>query len=213
MRPRIFVLVAMLAAMAFVFTAMASGQEAPTTDPTTSSAPPDKHPASCDNKKAVFHVQRGRAIVRHGYAESRFTDPTPMKGKEKRALRSHKFCVQHPKLRKRITKYRSRMSAKYERKLAKHLSNVAPWETPEGKALVAQYAGTLAGIRACESGGDYGAVDPSGTYYGAYQFDFGTWASVGGSGSPAAASAAEQDYRAALLYSRAGSSPWPVCGQ
>ena len=23
---------------------------------------------------------------------------------------------------------------------------------------------------------------------------------------------AEQDYRAALLYSQAGSSPWPVCG-
>jgi hypothetical protein len=40
----------------------------------------------------------------------------------------------------------------------------------------------------------------------------GTWASVGGSGSPAAASAEEQSYRASLLYSRAGSSPWPVCG-
>ena len=40
----------------------------------------------------------------------------------------------------------------------------------------------------------------------------GTWASVGGSGNPAEASEEEQDYRAALLYSRAGSSPWPVCG-
>ena len=46
-------------------------------------------------------------------------------------------------------------------------------------------------------------------YYGKYQFDEGTWASVGGSGNPAEASEAEQDYRAALLYSRAGSSPWP----
>jgi hypothetical protein len=71
---------------------------------------------------------------------------------------------------------------------------------------------TLDSIAACESGGDPTAVDSSGTYYGKYQFDTGTWASVGGSGSPAGASEAEQDYRASLLYSRAGSSPWPVCG-
>ena len=71
---------------------------------------------------------------------------------------------------------------------------------------------TLDAIAACESGGDPTAVDSSGTYFGKYQFDTGTWASVGGSGSPADASEAEQDYRASLLYSRAGSSPWPVCG-
>ena len=71
---------------------------------------------------------------------------------------------------------------------------------------------TLDAIGACESGGDPTAVDASGTYYGKYQFDLGTWASVGGSGSPADATESEQDYRASLLYSRAGSSPWPVCG-
>ena len=71
---------------------------------------------------------------------------------------------------------------------------------------------TLDAIAACESGGDPTAVDPSGTYRGKYQFDLGTWASVGGSGDPAAAPEAEQDYRAALLMSQAGSSPWPVCG-
>lgn len=71
---------------------------------------------------------------------------------------------------------------------------------------------TLDAIGACESGGDPAAVSAGGTYRGKYQFDYGTWESVGGSGDPAAASEAEQDYRAALLYSRAGSSPWPVCG-
>ena len=70
---------------------------------------------------------------------------------------------------------------------------------------------TLDAIAACESGGDPTAVNAAG-YYGKYQFDTGTWASVGGSGNPAEASEAEQDYRASLLYSRAGSSPWPVCG-
>jgi TolA-binding protein len=71
---------------------------------------------------------------------------------------------------------------------------------------------TLETIAACESGGDPTAVSADGSYRGKYQFDYGTWASVGGSGDPAAAPEAEQDYRAALLYAQSGSSPWPVCG-
>lgn len=71
---------------------------------------------------------------------------------------------------------------------------------------------TLNAIAACESGGDPTAVSSDGTYRGKYQFDYGTWESVGGSGDPAAAPEAEQDYRAALLYAQSGSSPWPVCG-
>jgi hypothetical protein len=70
----------------------------------------------------------------------------------------------------------------------------------------------LSAIASCESGGDPTAVSADGAYRGKYQFDYGTWASVGGSGDPAAAPEAEQDYRAALLYSQAGSSPWPNCG-
>jgi hypothetical protein len=71
---------------------------------------------------------------------------------------------------------------------------------------------TLEAIAACESGGDPTVVSADGSYRGKYQFSFETWASVGGSGDPAAASEQEQDYRAALLYAAAGSSPWPVCG-
>jgi hypothetical protein len=70
----------------------------------------------------------------------------------------------------------------------------------------------LEAIAACESGGDPSAIGGGGLYRGKYQFDYGTWASVGGSGDPAAASEAEQDMRAAMLYDRAGSTPWPVCG-
>ena len=71
---------------------------------------------------------------------------------------------------------------------------------------------TLDAIGACESGGDPAVVSSDGTYRGKYQFDYGTWESVGGTGDPAAASEQEQDYRAALLYAQSGSSPWPVCG-
>jgi transglycosylase-like protein len=71
---------------------------------------------------------------------------------------------------------------------------------------------TLNAIASCESGGDPTAVSADGSYRGKYQFDYGTWESVGGSGDPAAASESEQDYRAALLYAQSGSSPWPICG-
>jgi hypothetical protein len=80
-------------------------------------------------------------------------------------------------------------------------------ELPGGVSLP-----TLEAIASCESGGDPAAVSSDGTYRGKYQFDYGTWASMGGSGDPAAAPEAEQDYRAALLYAASGSSPWPVCG-
>ncbi len=71
---------------------------------------------------------------------------------------------------------------------------------------------TLDAIASCESGGDPTIVSSDGTYRGKYQFTYETWASVGGSGDPATAPEAEQDYRAALLYTSSGSSPWPVCG-
>jgi Transglycosylase-like domain len=71
---------------------------------------------------------------------------------------------------------------------------------------------TLEAIASCESGGDPTIVSADGSYRGKCQFSFETWASVGGSGDPAAAPEAEQDYRAALLYAQSGSSPWPVCG-
>jgi hypothetical protein len=71
----------------------------------------------------------------------------------------------------------------------------------------------LEAIAACESGGDPTAVSADGTYRGKFQFDYATWQSVGGTGDPAAASEAEQNQRAAMLYAQSGATPWPVCGQ
>jgi len=67
-------------------------------------------------------------------------------------------------------------------------------------------------IAACESKGNPRAIGRGGSFHGKYQFTYGTWHAVGGRGDPAAASEVEQDRRAALLLSRSGSSPWPVCG-
>ena len=71
----------------------------------------------------------------------------------------------------------------------------------------------LQAIAACESGGDPHSIGGGGAFRGKYQFTYGTWASVGGSGDPAAAPEAEQDKRAQMLLAKSGSSPWPVCGQ
>ncbi|MEM8755597.1 MAG: transglycosylase family protein [Pseudomonadota bacterium] len=68
-------------------------------------------------------------------------------------------------------------------------------------------------LRFCESTHNYQAISPSGTYRGAYQFDFATWQTVGGTGDPAAAPAEEQDARARELYARRGHQPWPECGR
>ncbi|WP_307796547.1 transglycosylase family protein [Actinomadura barringtoniae] len=66
----------------------------------------------------------------------------------------------------------------------------------------------------CESHGNPKAINSAG-YYGLYQFSLSSWASVGGSGRPSDASAAEQTYRAQLLYNRVSGrwqGQWPVCG-
>lgn len=70
----------------------------------------------------------------------------------------------------------------------------------------------LQAIAQCESGGDPRAVGGGGLYRGKYQFSVATWQGVGGSGDPAAASEAEQDRRAIMLYERSGPGQWPVCG-
>jgi hypothetical protein len=73
-------------------------------------------------------------------------------------------------------------------------------------------AATLAKIAQCESGGDPTAISANGLYRGKYQFDVSTWAHMGGTGDPAAATEAEQDARAAQLLGLRGTAPWPVCG-
>lgn len=67
-------------------------------------------------------------------------------------------------------------------------------------------------LRFCESTETYG-IDTGNTFYGAYQFTWETWGTVGGSDNPAHAPPAEQDARARLLYADRGSQPWPICGR
>ncbi|MGD9734518.1 MAG: transglycosylase family protein [Solirubrobacterales bacterium] len=63
----------------------------------------------------------------------------------------------------------------------------------------------------CESGGDYGAVNPSSGAGGAYQVLPSTWELYGGQGEPQNAPKAEQDRIAAEIWADSGTSAW-VCG-
>ncbi|HEX4669875.1 MAG TPA: transglycosylase family protein [Solirubrobacterales bacterium] len=62
----------------------------------------------------------------------------------------------------------------------------------------------------CESGGDYGAVNPSSGAGGAYQVLPSTWELYGGSGEPQNAPKAEQDRIAGEIWADSGGSAW-VC--
>lgn len=72
------------------------------------------------------------------------------------------------------------------------------------------FAAALAKLRSCE--GSYTSWNPAGPYYGAYQFNRGTWGSVADPSKYGNASPAEQDEAARKLYERRGWSPWPNCG-
>jgi septal ring factor EnvC (AmiA/AmiB activator) len=63
----------------------------------------------------------------------------------------------------------------------------------------------------CESGGNYGAINPSSGAGGAYQILPSTWELYGGQGEPQNAPKAEQDQIAAEIWADSGPGAW-VCG-
>lgn len=112
--------------------------------------------------------------------------------------------------RERIIERREERRAAAEAAAAEAAAVETAAPAPVEESSVAP-SGELSSIAECESGGDYTANTGNG-FYGAYQFTPETWASVGGSGLPSEASAAEQDMRAQMLIEQSGTSPWPSCG-
>jgi LysM repeat protein len=66
----------------------------------------------------------------------------------------------------------------------------------------------FARIRQRESGGNY-ATNTGNGYYGAYQYDIGTWGNFRGYARADLAPPSVQDEKAAETYARRGCSPWP----
>ena len=108
-------------------------------------------------------------------------------------------------------KFTQKVETKKVRKTEREVRSSRSADRPASSAK-ANLSGAWAKVANCESGGNPNAVNGAG-YYGLFQFDLQTWRSVGGSGNPTQASAAEQLSRAKKLYAQRGASPWPVCGR
>ena len=70
----------------------------------------------------------------------------------------------------------------------------------------------FARLRQCESGGNY-RINTGNGFYGAYQFDRGTWNGLGYPGTANQAPPATQDAAARKLQSQRGWQPWPACSR
>ena len=64
----------------------------------------------------------------------------------------------------------------------------------------------------CESGGNYGAINPSSGAGGAYQILPSTWALYGGQGAPQEAPKEEQDRIAGEIWADSGGGAWACAG-
>jgi septal ring factor EnvC (AmiA/AmiB activator) len=110
--------------------------------------------------------------------------------------------------------------------LAKLKSSIGQWvkeiETAEAasRAAAEETVGRWLGgpfsiptyIVMCESGGNYGAVNPSSGAGGAYQILPSTWELYGGQGAPQDGSKEEQDRIAAEIWADSGGSAWVCAG-
>jgi hypothetical protein len=83
--------------------------------------------------------------------------------------------------------------------------------TSSASAQVSGWMGNYvipAAIVMCESGGNYGAVNPSSGAGGAYQILPSTWELYGGQGAPQNAPPAQQDAIAAQIWADSGPAAW-----
>ena len=67
-------------------------------------------------------------------------------------------------------------------------------------------------LRVCESGNNYARNSGNG-YFGAYQYNLGTWANFGGFARPDLAPPAVQDAKAHQTQAARGWRPWPTCAR
>ncbi|MBZ4323358.1 ubiquitin-like domain-containing protein [Streptomyces huiliensis] len=181
----------------------------------TTSVDPDSFPRD-GQTVSIMRITGGREVreVPVDFTTERHDDPHLAKGTEVVAQRGEKGVERITYALRTVNGVRQkprRLSSEIVRKPRTQIIRVGTKKMP----TTVQGAEGLnwQGLAQCEAGGRPNAVDPSGTYGGLYQFDVGTWQSLGGSGRPQDASAEEQTLRAKKLYVSRGASPWPVCGR
>jgi LysM repeat protein len=86
----------------------------------------------------------------------------------------------------------------------------APAPRPQVAAPSVANGSVWDSLAMCESGGNW-AINTGNGFYGGLQFTLSSWAAVGGSGYPNAASREEQIMRGQMLQARQGWGAWPAC--
>jgi hypothetical protein len=200
-----------------VAAAMAQDNDTPTEpspDTLYTAAPPVAAPhgveaASLADRTRANVVRDGAPVLRGERAHRKLVAQNVKLARELAHARDHGVPRDHAEHVRAYTRPRLRAENRdLERKVHKLAGTSAGVGGGGGSA-----SPQLQAIASCESGGDPHSIGGGGAFRGKYQFTYGTWASVGGKGDPAAAPEAEQDKRAQMLLSKSGSSPWPVCGQ
>lgn len=119
-------------------------------------------------------------------------------------------------LGKKVVTYEIEMRNGQEvaRREIQSVQTLAPQQQVEVVGAKGGFSGSfgeaLAKLRSCE--GSYTTNTGNG-YYGAYQFDIGTWGGYQGYPHAAAAPPAVQDQKAWETYQRRGWKPWPSCSR
>jgi len=108
------------------------------------------------------------------------------------------------------------MTAKQSKRLRKTLNRLRAWRASHKDYLIysrlpAWTHAWAVNTGACESGNDPTTNTGNG-YYGAFQFNLGTWAAAGGQGMPNLQSWHYQATIAIKLMLREGAQHWPNCG-
>ncbi|WP_369389743.1 ubiquitin-like domain-containing protein [Streptomyces sp. CG1] len=180
----------------------------------TTSVPPDSFPRD-GQTVTVLRVSGSREVREEQipFDVQRTEDPTLFKGTEVVAQAGQPGLRRDTYLLRIVNGVREkprRENSDVVRKPRKQIVKVGTKPLPQSVSGADHL--NWRGLATCESGGRPDAVDPSGTFGGLYQFDTGTWHSLGGSGRPQDAPAEEQTFRAKKLYTRRGATPWPSCG-
>lgn len=113
---------------------------------------------------------------------------------------------------KRVVTYQIRLrnGKEVSRKKIQEVVSVEPVKQIVARGPQGDFGQALAMLRQCEAGGNY-KINTGNGYYGAYQFNVGTWNGYGGYQIPSDAPPAIQDQKATETYKGRGWQPWPGC--
>lgn len=138
----------------------------------------DTTPYTCDFHNVRYHLDRTNELFKKGYDKDRWEDKTPLKNKEKRAVKKHKFCLNRSEDRQRVENQRDRHKKKFSkyRREQIFIQKYTPFPGPNGTYWAIPWS-----IVSCESGGNFTQTNNAGSGAGgAYQIMPDTWINYGG---------------------------------